>query len=132
MIRPPPRSTLFPYTTLFRSADVLLAEAAPDPGAAALDRAAGFDAVVLDVLNRIAGGRAPLAHVVGDVVRAGVLVRVVEPAGPAELVAAALGHQRDADTGRLLRHVRAAGGDRHFLERIEVVVGRRRAGRGHI
>src|SRR5438552_17931243 len=27
LIRPPPRSTLFPYTTLFRSADVLLAEA---------------------------------------------------------------------------------------------------------
>src|SRR3712207_8990625 len=30
MIRRPPRSTLFPYTTLFRSVDVVLAEAAYD------------------------------------------------------------------------------------------------------
>src|SRR2546426_9353813 len=29
MIRRPPRSTLFPYTTLFRSADELLGRAAP-------------------------------------------------------------------------------------------------------
>src|SRR3712207_7568068 len=32
MIRPPPRSTLFPYTTLFRSV-VLLLPAIPDEGA---------------------------------------------------------------------------------------------------
>src|SRR3712207_2139858 len=30
MIRRPPRSTLFPYTTLFRSVDVVLLEAHPD------------------------------------------------------------------------------------------------------
>src|SRR2546421_5203920 len=30
MIRRPPRSTLFPYTTLFRSGDVSLADVAPD------------------------------------------------------------------------------------------------------
>src|SRR3712207_7140889 len=44
MIRPPPRSTLFPYTTLFRSAAAALAEAdgrlgaAPAGDAAALGR----------------------------------------------------------------------------------------------
>src|SRR2546425_4063843 len=33
MIRRPPRSTLFPYTTLFRSVDELEAHAIPLPGA---------------------------------------------------------------------------------------------------
>src|SRR3989449_5337376 len=32
MIRRPPRSTLFPYTTLFRSLDVLPTDRAVDPG----------------------------------------------------------------------------------------------------
>src|SRR5258706_7508947 len=32
MIRRPPRSTLFPYTTLFRSSDLALEEAALDAG----------------------------------------------------------------------------------------------------
>src|SRR5699024_12104872 len=32
MIRPPPRSTLFPYTTLFRSADSTAGREDPDPG----------------------------------------------------------------------------------------------------
>src|SRR5690349_22723971 len=45
MIRPPPRSTLFPYTTLFRSdrpdARDLAAPAAPSPGGSGRERAAG-------------------------------------------------------------------------------------------
>ena len=49
-----------------------------------------------------------------------------------ESVGAALGHQVDADAAGLLRDVHAAGVDRHFLERVEVVVARRRAGRGHV
>src|SRR5437899_9522440 len=32
MIRRPPRSTLFPYTTLFRSIDLLFVEGLRDPG----------------------------------------------------------------------------------------------------
>src|SRR2546421_1439818 len=31
MIRRPPRSTLFPYTTLFRSASIIIDAAAPNP-----------------------------------------------------------------------------------------------------
>src|SRR3712207_9138829 len=38
MIRPPPRSTLFPYTTLFRSTEEVLSEVAPGT-AADVDRA---------------------------------------------------------------------------------------------
>src|SRR5690242_21059458 len=38
MIRRPPRSTLFPYTTLFRSGLGVLAEGADDGGAAADER----------------------------------------------------------------------------------------------
>ena len=45
---------------------------------------------------------------------------------------AALGHEVDADAAGLLRHVDAAGVDRHFLERVEVVVARRRAGGRHV
>src|SRR3712207_7115360 len=44
MIRRPPRSTLFPYTTLFRSVvgaeDLLALERLPDPGEELLHRAA--------------------------------------------------------------------------------------------
>src|SRR5947209_16946907 len=40
MIRPPPRSTLFPYTTLFRS---LLAQVAPDLRHVAAERLARHD-----------------------------------------------------------------------------------------
>src|SRR5256886_10048179 len=38
MIRRPPRSTLFPYTTLFRSGRVLVAEAFYDPPTVMLDK----------------------------------------------------------------------------------------------
>ena len=111
---------------------VLLAVAAPHPRAAALDRAAHLGAVVVDVLDRVARGRAEAALVVGDVLRLERIVGVVDAARAVELVAAALGDQVDADAAGLLRHVDAAGVDRHFLERVEVVVGRRRAGGVHV
>src|SRR3712207_6888379 len=56
MIRRPPRSTLFPYTTLFRSARVV-------NRGAVLHEAAEADEVVLDVhaVARVVGDRAALA-----------------------------------------------------------------------
>src|SRR5262245_64149056 len=62
MIRRPPRSTLFPYTTLFRSADVVLV-AVPDaaiPEAAAALAAAGTlrrEAVVLHTAGAVGPAR---------------------------------------------------------------------------
>ncbi len=109
-------------------ADGLLAERAPDPGLALLDRAAGFDAVVLDVLNRVARARALLADLVGDVVRFEVVVRIVEARRTAEPVGACLCDEVDADAAGLLRHVNAAGVDGHFLEHVEVEIGRRGTG----
>src|SRR5207302_6916515 len=106
--------------------------AAPHPRLALLQRAADFDAVVLDVLDRIAGAGALRAKRVGDVVRFLLLIGDVEARRSLEAIAAALGHEVDADAAGLLRHVDAAGGDRHFLERVEVVVAGRRAGRGHV
>src|SRR3712207_8799941 len=44
MIRRPPRSTLFPYTTLFRSALFEVEGQAEDAGARELDHLAGHDA----------------------------------------------------------------------------------------
>ena len=72
------------------------------------------------------------ALLVADVLRLELVVGVVDAAGAVEPVGAALGHQVDADAAGLLRDVHAAGVDRHFLERVEVVVGRRRAGRVHV
>src|SRR5437660_6417889 len=48
MIRRPPRSTLFPYTTLFRSAEVTL-EA--NPGTASAERLAAYCAVGVNRLS---------------------------------------------------------------------------------
>src|SRR5262245_65097434 len=48
MIRRPPRSTLFPYTTLFRSRDVSDRE-----GSRLADRDIGLDAMVLEGANVI-------------------------------------------------------------------------------
>src|SRR5207237_8284882 len=91
--------------------DVLLAVAAPDPGAAGLDRAAHLEAVVVDVLDRVARAGAVVPHLVGDVVGPERVVGGEDAAGAAELVGAALGHQVDADAAGLLRHADAAGGD---------------------
>src|SRR2546427_6593368 len=54
MIRRPPRSTLFPYTTLFRSAGDDFAEAA----------ARNFDAEPYKLLNSANGGPAPIRPLV--------------------------------------------------------------------
>src|SRR5436190_23463229 len=103
--------------------DQLLADAAPDPGLALLEWTAGLDAVVLDVLNRIAGRcatggvsrrEALLTLRVGDVVRLEAVVGDVIAARSVEPVAAALGHEVDADAAGLLRHVDAARVDRHL------------------
>src|SRR5260370_19466727 len=50
MIRRPPRSTLFPYTTLFRSAMTGSAEA-QSPGAAAVRKGSAFKTVELDHIS---------------------------------------------------------------------------------
>ena len=112
--------------------DVLLAETAPHPRAAALDRTAHLGAEVLDPLNGVAGGRALLALRVGDVVGLELLVGPVVAPGSVEFVRAAFCHQVDADAAGLLRDVHAAGVDRHFLERVEVVVRGRRARGRHV
>src|SRR3712207_7589845 len=66
MIRRPPRSTLFPYTTLFRSAGARLVEIAEAlaeelAGAAARhDREASFPYAAIDALERVGFFRAPV------------------------------------------------------------------------
>src|SRR2546430_9991242 len=50
MIRRPPRSTLFPYTTLFRSLEPVLGL---EPGAAGERAVVGGDAAVLDTVVQI-------------------------------------------------------------------------------
>src|SRR3712207_5580505 len=58
MIRRPPRSTLFPYTTLFRSEDV--AQDAADAGGRALE---GLDEGGVVVRLDLEGGAPAVAHV---------------------------------------------------------------------
>src|SRR5260370_37414803 len=71
MIRRPPRSTLFPYTTLFRSlGDVCLECLRQDEGDAALppaDGAQGEDAPVVDADTEPAAHAAPTQRPVGGV-----------------------------------------------------------------
>src|SRR3712207_9498160 len=56
MIRRPPRSTLFPYTTLFRSADAVAADAAVRRGPARPDDARDGDgATVADDARGVSG-----------------------------------------------------------------------------
>ena len=112
--------------------DELLAERSPDPRLPLDEGTTNLEAVVLDVLNRVARRRALDTLRVGDVLRFELVGGAVEAALTAELVAAALGHEVDADAAGLLRHVDATGRDRHFLEAVEVVVARRRAGRVHV
>src|SRR3712207_8459577 len=71
MIRRPPRSTLFPYTTLFRSAPLQIP--LPLPGAAEQRRAIAEITSQLDdyVLPRLATIDAPLLAVVGGLTGAG-------------------------------------------------------------
>src|SRR2546430_4665110 len=53
MIRRPPRSTLFPYTTLFRSTDIgILARAAQEAGADVLTVANTYPAMSVDFRTR--------------------------------------------------------------------------------
>src|SRR5687768_17890997 len=60
MIRPPPRSTLFPYTTLFRSAE--------RPGAAGAERPDAVDVEALAQVVGLPGASVPVqrAVVAGD------------------------------------------------------------------
>src|SRR4030095_4556050 len=97
-----------------------------------LPRPARLDCVVLYRLTGIAGGRALLAQIVVDVLRLEILVGDVIAGRAAEPVGAALGYQVDADAARLLRDVHTAGVDRDLLERVEVVIARRRACRRHV
>src|SRR3712207_7938124 len=72
MIRRPPRSTLFPYTTLFRSAGDVALEAADDfAGGQALGGAA-FDVVACALVDAHAGDRDRVQRTVGLAVAAGV------------------------------------------------------------
>src|SRR3989441_9434380 len=65
MIRRPPRSTLFPYTTLFRSAFLLAVVAAERAEATVLDAdVREVDVAVDDVGHDVA--HLPAAHLVGD------------------------------------------------------------------
>src|SRR3712207_8884394 len=76
MIRRPPRSTLFPYTTLFRSADA--ADAASDRWLVAVARAHEADAAALvgDAARAVASLRA--AHEIAVSLRALPLVEDIE------------------------------------------------------
>ena len=112
--------------------DVLLAVAAPVPELVALDRAADFEAEVVDVLDRRARARALRANLVGDVVGLERVVRVVDAAAALEAIGSAARHEVDADAAGLLRRIRAAGRDLHLLHHVEVVVDRRGAGRRHV
>src|SRR3712207_9349012 len=51
MIRRPPRSTLFPYTTLFRSAGTLGGVAAKTRETMLLCEAAGFDVILVETVG---------------------------------------------------------------------------------
>src|SRR2546426_4921973 len=62
MIRRPPRSTLFPYTTLFRSLEFLLAGARPDTVFAPLGGTGSPHCLATAVHAAAAGGRAVLAQ----------------------------------------------------------------------
>src|SRR3712207_7383081 len=53
MIRRPPRSPLFPYTTLFRSADERAGERVGQPAADAAERAEGVVHVLLEVVHEV-------------------------------------------------------------------------------
>src|SRR3712207_8735823 len=57
MIRRPPRSTLFPYTTLFRSCADSRQRAAPDSPAARPDHGAGVDGAAVGRSPRATAGR---------------------------------------------------------------------------
>src|SRR2546426_2003802 len=62
MIRRPPRSTLFPYTTLFRSLEFLLAGARPDTVFVTLGGTGSTHCLATAVHAAAAGGRAVLAQ----------------------------------------------------------------------
>src|SRR3712207_7589691 len=64
MIRRPPRSTLFPYTTLFRSDGDLLHAAVPGVAAAGVGRGAGVG-VAVDPQLRVVAPVRPAAPGVG-------------------------------------------------------------------
>src|SRR5206468_1531484 len=118
-------------------ADVLPRGRAPEPRFVLHDRPAQLSTGVADVLNGVPAAAAPLPHVVGDVdglalpeLAEALVIRVVEAAEAGELVAAAARDEVDLHAGTLLRRVGAGRRDLDFLERVEVVVGRRRvAGR---
>src|SRR5437016_13659942 len=104
MIRRPPRSTLFPYTTLFRSDfDVVDAPMpAPSVGEALVETLyLGMDATVRTWLSKAEGYIPPVE--IGEVVRCSGIARVVEtrsekvPAGA--LVATLTGWQQFAVVG---------------------------------
>ena len=108
--------------------DVLLGVGTPEPRPTLPDRTATLDAVVLDVLDRRAGAGALRAQFLGQVGRTEFLIGDVVARRATDRVAAALGHEVDADAAGLLRDVVAARADLQFLEHVEVVVHGRGAG----
>src|SRR2546422_11687518 len=74
MIRRPPRSTLFPYTTLFRSNLTTAGSLATSIGIGAGNTLEGLGAAYL--VHRVANGRRALQHS-GDIVKFALLAAVV-------------------------------------------------------
>src|SRR2546427_7248591 len=75
MIRRPPRSTLFPYTTLFRSIGQALAKVAADRFATAAAFAEALQAAMTTAASQAAAHRAPAWRVVAVVAGGRFVVR---------------------------------------------------------
>src|SRR5256886_15639205 len=107
MIRRPPRSTLFPYTTLFRSARGAPPDGRAGPGAPAVHARASGEHVharaLEDTRVRAGDGRAP-AGALGGQDRRAVRADVLLPLGPGGGVAAG------GRGGRAAARPRARGG----------------------
>src|SRR2546427_11286313 len=73
MIRRPPRSTLFPYTTLFRSIGQALAKVAADRFATAAAFAEALQAAMTTAASQAAAHRAPAWRVVAVVAVGGLV-----------------------------------------------------------
>src|SRR6185369_17248959 len=130
--------------------DLLVAIRAPDPQTVLDDRTAELGAVLFHLIDLVAllDGGLGVAGAVGRVtvveaalveralvnVGAGLpgLVRLVVATGAAPLVRAALGHHVEDDAAGGDRRVAAARRHLHLFERVEVVVGGRRAQGRHV
>ena len=109
--------------------DHVLRRRAPVPELVLDDRPADLEAVVVDVLDRVAARRAEIALRGEDVVRLELLVRAVEPSGAAQRVAAALRDEVHLHAGALLRRVaRCDVADDRAVHRPLLVVARAHRG----